>query len=628
MNKVRFLDRVFCLVAAVICVAMVFGMSFECEAASSIYKGNSLRITVKGLDPVGQPVPYGTDVKGVYFDGYPQIVKKEGSKPIYNVRVEKDIWVTLRDGVRIAVDVYRPDVGGSNKYPVIMSYANWGKEMQEMIRWLPRQAYNPDTPFWDGCLEAGNINYVVARGYVHVIPEPRNIGKSEGTSVGGPKDIYDIIDWIVKQPWCNGNVGMMGACAFAGNQMQAAALEPHPNLKAINPFELLSHYVNSDFHGVFDCASMAVRTGRHGNDSSVQPNVPYTSRMLKLPKEELDRRLQEALNHPDFKYNSKWYCLLKYPNKMPRMFDQILEYFHPTPRERFPVHKIKIPAYLSCTWSWRLYIWGTFDAWENMETTPNKKLMLWPPGSPDRPYVQYIDETVRWHDYWLKGIDTGILDEPPIKMFVMGINKWKFENEWPLARTKYTKYYLHPKGSLTKAPPQPGGEPDTFVQPALCLDPTVYCLRYSTGPLLEDLEVTGRVALYLEASIDKDDTNWMVDLVDVDPVGNRQLISIGHLKAAHRALDRDRSKPYYPVHPRQEPVPVPPGEVIEYAITLMPTATVFQKGHSMELIIRNQDDLLSTQGIWGIYYLPFMQTVTHNIHFGKSHLLLPVIPSE
>jgi uncharacterized protein len=140
------------------------------------------------------------------------------------------------------------------------------------------------------------------------------------------------------------------------------------------------------------------------------------------------------------------------------------------------------------------------------------------------------------------------------------------------------------------------------------------------------MEVTGPLALYLEASIDIDDTNWMVDLVDVDPQGNRQLVSAGHLKAAHRALDAQKSKPYLPIHPMQRPVPIPPGEVIEYAIAMMPTSNVFQKGHAIELIIRNQDDILSRLGTWGVYMLPFMRTVTHHIHFGKSHLLLPVIP--
>ena len=118
----------------------------------------------------------------------------------------------------------------------------------------------------------------------------------------------------------------------------------------------------------------------------------------------------------------------------------------------------------------------------------------------------------------------------------------------------------------------------------------------------------------------------MVDLVDVDPEGNRQWLSVGYLKAGFRALDEAKSKPYQPIHPRQDPVPVPPGQKIEYAIAMMPTSNLFLKGHSMELIIRNQDDVLSRLGTWGVYMLPFMQTVTHHVHFGRSHLLLPVIP--
>jgi len=607
----------------------------------AIFSGDGYRLTVKDLDPVGESIPYGTDVKGVYYDGYPQIVKQEGSKPVYEVKVEKDIMVPMRDGVRLAVDVYRPDVKGKEKFPVILSYGPHGKDAQEAAQWMPKQAYNPDTPFWDGYLEAGNINYVVKRGYVHVIPEPRGKGNSEGISLSymgeAPEDIYDIIDWIATQSWCNGNVGMMGACDYAGKQILTAALAPHPNLKAINPFENVAGR-GDYFHGIYDCLFFNILAGRHGNDSGVAPdNDPLPAHMLSLPKEELEARLQEALNHPDIKYNTKFYSLLRYPKRDPLSFDSLLLYLFPdllpdeasgNPMSSLPVHKVNIPTYLSCTWSWRLYVWTTLESWESISTPKEKKkLMLMPPGSPDRPFVQYADETVRWHDYWLKGIDTGILDEPPIKMFVMGINKWRFEDEWPLARTRWTKFYLHPKGGLSTEPPRAGG-PDTFTQPAPYQDPTVYCLRYSTGPLGEDTEITGPLALYLEASIDKEDTNWMADLVDVDPEGNRQLISQGYLKAAHRALDKSKSKPYQPIHPRRDPVPVPPGELIEYAIAMMPTANLFQKGHSMELIIRNQDDLLSTQGIWGVYLMPFMQTVTHNIHLGNSHLLLPVIPAN
>jgi predicted acyl esterase len=212
-------------------------------------------------------------------------------------------------------------------------------------------------------------------------------------------------------------------------------------------------------------------------------------------------------------------------------------------------------------------------------------------------------------------------------MFVMGVNKWRFENEWPLARTDWTKLYLHPGGRLSTDSVAGKPEPERFTQPAPYEDPTVYCLTYQTAPFARDTEITGPVALYLDAAIDKDDTNWMVDLVMVTPDGKRQLLSNGWLKAAHRALDPNRSKPYDPVHPRQDPVPVPPGKVVRYAIALQPTACVFGKGSWLELVIRNQDDVLSRLGTWGVYMLPFMRTVTHEIHFGDSHLFVPHIPA-
>ena len=151
-------------------------------------------------------------------------------------------------------------------------------------------------------------------------------------------------------------------------------------------------------------------------------------------------------------------------------------------------------------WVTRLYIWGAFEAWEHLGTPKeNKRLMVYPPGFPDRPWVQYHDENVRWDDYWLKGIDNGVKDEPPVKIFVMGVNKWKFENEWPLARTAWTDYYLQPGGGLSTKPVQGSAEPESFTQKAVYEDPTVHCLRYSTGPLANDVEVTGPLALHLEA---------------------------------------------------------------------------------------------------------------------------------
>jgi predicted acyl esterase len=108
----------------------------------------------------------------------------------------------------------------------------------------------------------------------------------------------------------------------------------------------------------------------------------------------------------------------------------------------------------------------------------------------------------------------------------------------------------------------------------------------------------------------------------------RHLLSTGYLKAKFRAMDEKKSKPYKPVHLRQEPVPIVPGEKNKYAIAMLATSNVFQKGHSMELIIRNQDDMRSKIARSGVNIMPFMRSVTHTIYFGESHLLLPIIPAD
>lgn len=591
---------------------------------------------IPGMRPKSEEVPFGTDVRGKLFDGYPQIVKKPASNPEYKLLKVKDLMAPMRDGVELCVDVYRPDVEGK-KFPAILAFGMWGKDAQEAIEWNADkpQAYY-DSPFWDGTMEAGNFMYTVPRGFAHVIPDPRGVGNSGGPStrpdfIHNPDDIYDLVEWIAAQPWCNGKVGMMGPSSYSWAQAAVAQAKVPPHLVAIHPDEL-PYFTGDHFHGIFDTLGYHIEFGRHGNDSTVVPSntplPPMPSMMMQhMPKELLEARLQEALDHPDYKYNTKWYSSLRYPLKSSRAFDMLLDALHPMPIAS-EAHNIKIPMYLGTPWATRLYLWGTFHVYEEAATPgEQKKLIVYPPGFPPRPYIDYHDETVRWYDYWLKGIDNGIADEPPIKMFVMGLNKWKFEYEWPLARTEWTKFYLHPEGRMSTAVASTSSVPDSFTQPAPYLDPTVYCLKYETEPMPEDMEVTGPVALHLEATIDKDDTNWMVDLVDIAPEGTHQLLGNGYLKAKFRALDEAKSKPYQPIHPRQEPVPVPVGQAVEYDIQMMPTANVFKKGHRIQLIIRNQDDVLSRLGTWGVYMLPFMQTVTHQIHFGKSHLLLPVIPA-
>lgn len=145
---------------------------------------------------------------------------------------ERDISVVMRDGTRLVLDVYRPDATG--RYPVLYACSLHNKDIQgpDIADVLPPQPAH--APLWFGPIEAGNTRHFIANGYVHVVAQPRGSAKSEGQYGHEDTDHYDIIEWITRQPWCDGNVGMVGISGYAGEQWRAAA-QGHPALKAIFP---------------------------------------------------------------------------------------------------------------------------------------------------------------------------------------------------------------------------------------------------------------------------------------------------------------------------------------------------------------------------------------------------------
>ncbi|HZD91635.1 MAG TPA: CocE/NonD family hydrolase, partial [Pseudolabrys sp.] len=146
---------------------------------------------------------------------------------------EKDVAVPMRDGVNLSIDIYRPD--SAEKFPALLAFSIYNKDLQgpDVAASLPPQP--AWSSLWAGLLEAGDTKFLVSRGYVHVIGSPRGIGKSDG---GGSRqwDSYDLIEWIGAQPWCDGNVGMVGISGFGAEQFHAAKQNP-PHLKAVFPFD-------------------------------------------------------------------------------------------------------------------------------------------------------------------------------------------------------------------------------------------------------------------------------------------------------------------------------------------------------------------------------------------------------
>lgn len=563
---------------------------------------------------------------------------QKGSQPIYGMKEQKDVWIPLRDGVKLAADVFRPDVEG--KYPVLLACQPFGKKHEEMVFTFPPQAR--PSHLWDGALEGGNTPYIVSRGYVHVVVDVRGIGDSEGEFIswwGGGKDVYDVVEWCAKQPWCDGNVGMIGI-SFLASQQVFGAMEQPPSLKAIFPEG--GHYDRYEtVHqgGIMWLMPRASLEGR-GCDSMMVVRDKSSKMKARLSKEEFERRIEERLQEPDVRNYPNFHQLLKYPDADPQWLDFILNP-HDGPfwwggDEPRDFTKINIPAHFGAQWG-RGWVTDETIATFLAAKGPKKLVLRSGPPMQERPFHQFHDEIIAWYDYWLKGIDNGVMDGAPIKLWVQGINEWREEHEWPLARTKWTKYYLRSRHRLL-----PESEPfdsisvppDGFYQPPLYVTDKVASLIYKTPVFQQNTEITGPIALNLFATIDTDDTNWMVRIFDVDPNGKKFLVTTGWLKASHNELDENKSKSWKPHHPHTRSIPISPGEMVEYKIKVYGTSNVFRKGHTLELEIRNQEDpndpLLGTLPP-DAFHLNSARATVHKIYRDKthqSHLLLPIIPNQ
>lgn len=624
---------------------------------SELYRADEISFIAEGrpspfripADDVDDP----DDLTEAYFDGYPQLVDDTPSELDDNgqtvdgprdigvpddeatlddgTEISRDVTVEVGDGAELSVNVYRPDT--DEPVPALLGWGMWGKDAQEAVFWMrdDPQEYQ-QTPFWDGSLEAGDTPRLTANGYAHVVPDPRGIGDSGGGPVANLLDLHDaddvsaVIEWIADQPWCDGSVGMIGPSSYAFSQAVVGQDAPDA-LDAMFPIAFW-YLGENTFTGMRDTSLYNIFHGGHMYDSTHPLSLEdYTEplTMQSSDDEEFDALLDEALNDPDVKYNSKYFTAFQYPMKDPMAFDLFVsEWFHPhePPGDLSDIEESTyIGAVLPGGAHHRIY-WEAFEAWEKVSTPEDeRKLIVLPPGEFARPWVDYHDELLRWNDNQLRDADNGIDDEPAVKTYVIGLDKWTFEHDWPPERVEWEDRYLQPDGQLGEESPDGGTE--SWQQPIPLEDPDVRCLTFAED-IEEPLELVGPIEVHLEAAIDDEDTNWIVDLVDVSPDGDRQLVSQGWLRASYRGTDDERSLPGWPVH-TTEKQPLEPGEPHEYEIAMAPTAAVVDEGHTLELVLRNQDDMSSQLADRGVYFLPLMRDVEHTVHLdGNSFVRLPV----
>jgi predicted acyl esterase len=264
----------------------------------------------------------------------------------------------------------------------------------------------------------------------------------------------------------------------------------------------------------------------------------------------------------------------------------------------------------------------------NCVDVPKKMFLYTDMGT--RPWRAHHDELLRWYDYWLKGLETGIMDEAPIRYHTTVAEKWSTAKEWPLENTVWTKFYCNSLGSLLPEPDHFNEEPDCFVQQPLYVTEKRERATYVSPPLPADLQVTGPPRVTFYAAVDATDANFRVDVRE-EGSGAIYPLASGWLKASHRALDESRTRPWKIAHDHTRAVPVKPGEINEFTVQLRPMSHLFRAGKQIRLEICSIDIPTDVETYDVMWHVCKSRTTLHQIYRDRkrpSHVALPVIPTR
>jgi predicted acyl esterase len=228
-------------------------------------------------------------------------------------------------------------------------------------------------------------------------------------------------------------------------------------------------------------------------------------------------------------------------------------------------------------------------------------------------------------------MDTRVMEGPPIQLYIQGENRWRSEHEWPLKRTQWREFYLGgpANGLHGQLLESAGGEQTRRVE----FDPLSPeanhgepRLVYRTEPFAKEMELTGPMALYLQAASSAPDIDWLVFVADEGPDGKARELCKGWLRSSHRKIDPARSTPAQPYHSHLAAEPMQPGTVYEFPIEIWPTCNVFKAGHRLRLEIANADSIIASNGR---PHVTIKAKATNTVHEGgrkPSRLVVPVIP--
>ena len=507
------------------------------------------------------------------------------------MQIDWDVPIPMDDGIILRADVFRPEKPG--KYPVILSYGPYAKGLafQEGYpsAWQKMITDHPDVPYGSSNLfqnwEVVDPEKWVPEGYICVRVDSRGCGRSPGFidhfSPRETDDFYQCIEWAGVQPWSTGKVGLSGVSYFGINQWQVASRNP-PHLAAMCIWEgAADWYRDMTHHGGIlstfwaNWYDMQVKTVQYGLGER-GPKSPATGAWVCG---------DETLSETELAKNR---C---------QFGDDILA--HPLDDEYHRVRsaawdKITVPFLSAGNWGGQgLHLRGNSESFIRA-ASKNKWLEMHGLEHWTHFYTDYgVGLQKRFFAHFLKGEDNGWNKELPVRLQVRHPKGFveRQESSWPIERTTWQKMYLHENGVLSHTP--------SVSESALSFAAQGDGLSFLSEPLAQETEITGPLALKLTISSDTSDADIFVVLRAFTPdlreitfagaIDPHTPIAQGWLRASHRELDENLSKPYRPYHKHQKRQPLKPGEKVTLDIELWPTSIVLPAGYRLGLSIRGKD---------------------------------------
>lgn len=524
-------------------------------------------------------------------DGAPSKVSRPGqyqgySSPVYDGSVLTSVYVPMRDGVRLAIDIFRPTRNGvvaSEPLPVVWMHSPYNRR--------------PKGGKSEAEIYPGKALDLVKYGYVVAVADFRGLYASFGQNklynngeyVGAAwNDAYDVTEWLAKQPWSSGKIGMWGCSATGGSQLQAAATRP-PSLKAIFPMSPNFDAYEFANYGGAPSVSQANPSSAAERDAQASPvDGPDGPKLLAEAHAEHNDDLGNQRDLPFRDSVSPTLGPDWWRRASPSSYvDQF--------------RKPGLGVYAAGNWDESNTKIAPALVYGNMPRGQGK-LILGPHGhcgwadtaAQDGLVIQ--TEELRFFDYWLKGVDNGVMAEPPVTYYTYNApagHEWRQSSAWPLPNETRIKYFLR-SGSLTReAVSEPGRDTAAMGEPAKAVSTHLQQARggllYETAPLADSMEVTGYPVVDLWMSASVADADVVAELSDVAPDGStRTYQMVGRLRASHRKLS---PAPYanfglpYHSHLAKDVLPLQAGRPAEVKFAMTPMSYLFPKGHRIRLSV-------------------------------------------